>query len=161
MIDEDSDWMSFHEAVTYVEVTLHCYRGMARQLLRKAVNNMKVKTRTPPSPMWLVSVIAGQEVTHSDYGESVEVCRKDVVEFCLEFQRTAIRSSPPKKRSALWNNITSAIVELWGNKPITERAKDRDAKIHHWLDYRKLIRKHEDVTRTIQKVLKAQREGQG
>ena len=43
MIDEDSDWMSFHEAVTYVEVTLHCYRGMARQLLRKAVNNMKVK----------------------------------------------------------------------------------------------------------------------
>ena len=44
MIDEDLDWMSFHEAVTYVEVTLHCYRGMARQLLRKAVNNMKVKT---------------------------------------------------------------------------------------------------------------------
>ena len=152
MINEDSDWISRDAAVAYVEATLQCYREKALELVRQAVNNLKVKSRTVnSSPKWLVSDIAGQEVFHSDHGESIEVCRKDVVEFCLELQHAAKRSSPRKSKSALSNNVTSAIADLWPNKEITERAKVRNDKIHKWLISRGIIGKSQDVTRTIQK----------
>ncbi|MGO8976562.1 MAG: hypothetical protein ACLQNV_23930 [Steroidobacteraceae bacterium] len=158
MIDEDSDWISIDAAVAYVEETLHCYREKARELVRKAVNNLKVKSRTVhSSPKWLVSVIAGQEAFHSDHGESIKVCRKDVVEFCLQLQHAATQSSPRKSKSALWNNVTSAIADLWPDKEITERAKVRNDKIHEWLKSRGMINKFEDVTRTIQRVLREQK----
>ncbi len=159
MNDEDSDWISRDAAVAYVEATLHCYREKALELVRKAVNNLKVKSRTVSSPEWLVSVIAGQEAFHSDHGESIEVCRRDVVEFCLELQHAAKRSSPLKRKSALWNNITSAIADLWPDKEITERAKVRNDKIHEWLISRGIIGKFEDVTRAIQRVIREQRKG--
>jgi hypothetical protein len=160
MIDGDSDSMSLDEAVTYVAATLHCYRDKARELVRKAINNLKVKSITVhSSPKWLVSVIAGQEVFYSDHGESIEVCRKDVVELCLELRQAARRSSRPKKRSAVWNGVSSAIADLWPNKEITVRGKDRNDRIHEWLISRRIIGKAEDVTRTIQRVLKEQRNG--
>ena len=46
MINEDSDWISRDAAVAYVEATLNCYREKALELVRKAVNNLKVKSRT-------------------------------------------------------------------------------------------------------------------
>jgi len=156
MINEDSDWISRDAAVAYVEATLNCYREKALELVRKAVNNLKVKSRTVSSPEWLVSVIAGQEAFHS-HGESIEVCRRDVVEFCLQLQHAATQSSPRKRKSALWNNVTSAIADLWPDKEITERAKVRNDKIHEWLKSRGIIGKFEDITRTIQRVLREQK----
>jgi len=97
MIDEDSDWISRDAAVAYVQATLHCYREKAFELVWKAVNNLKVKSRTVhSSPKWLVSVIAGQEAFHSDHGENIEVCRQDVVDFCLELRQAGTRSAPAK-----------------------------------------------------------------
>ena len=51
--------MSFDEAVTYVEVTLYCYRGKAFELLRQAVDNLKVKSRTVNSLAWIETEMDG------------------------------------------------------------------------------------------------------
>jgi hypothetical protein len=157
MIDEESDWISVEDAVSLVETTLQCYRERASDILRQAVDNLRVKSRTVnSSPRWIVSEVAGAEVYHSDHGKRVEVLHKDVIEFCSGLKRTATRSSPPKK-SALRNSVTAAIADLWPDKEITLRAKDRDDKIHEWLKSRGIIGKFEDVTRTIQRVLRGQR----
>jgi hypothetical protein len=113
MIDEASDWISVDAAVALVETTLHCHREKAVDLVRQAVNNLKVKSRTVNSTAeWVVLEVAGEEVFYSDRGQRIEVCRKDVVEFSLELQHAATRSSPRKRKSALWNNVTLAIAEL-------------------------------------------------
>lgn len=160
MIDEESDWLSVDAAVALVETTLQCYREKAVDLVQQAVKNLKVKSKTiNSSPRWLVSDMAGMEVIHSDGGKRVEVCRKDVVEFCLELQHAAKPSSPRKSKSALSNNVTLAIADLWLDKKITEGAKLRNDKIHEWLISRGIISKSRDVTRTIQRVLREQRNG--
>jgi hypothetical protein len=157
MIDEESDWISVDGAASLVETALQCYRERARDLLRQAVNNLRVKSRTVnSSPRWIVSEVVGAEVYHSDHGKRVEVSRKDVIEFRLGLQLTATRSSPPKK-TALRNSVTAAIADLWPDKEIALRAEDRDNKIHEWLKSREIIGKSEDVTRTIQRVLREQR----
>ncbi len=166
MIDEDSDWISRDAAVAYVQATLHCYREKALELVRKAVNNLKVKSRTVhSSPKWLVSVIAGQEAFHSDLGESIEVCRKDVVEFCLELRQAGTRSAPPKigsnaarrRDQPISDGIRLAIKNLWpGGIPAGLRAKERDKKILAWLkDNEKSF--PEDISHAVQRVLKADR----
>jgi len=158
MIDEESDWISIDAAVALVETMLRCHREKAVELLRQAVDNLKVKSRTVNSLAWIETEMDGAEVFFSNRGKSLEVCRKDVAEYCLELQqRAASRSSPPKRRSATRNNVTSAIADLWPDGEITFRAKDRNGKIHDWLKSRNLIGKHEDVTRTIQRVLREQR----
>jgi hypothetical protein len=71
------------------------------QIVKSAVDNLKVKSRTVhSSPMWIVAEVAGQEIYHSDAGKSVEVCRKDVVKFFSELQTIATRSPVPKSGSA-------------------------------------------------------------
>ena len=158
MIDEASDWISVDASVALVETTLQCHRRKAVDLVRLAVNNLKVKSKTVNStPEWVVLEVAGKEEFYSDRGERIEVCRKDVVGFCLELQHTATRSSPRKRQSALWNNVTLAIADLWSGKEITERPKDRNDNIHKWLISRGIIAKTEDITRTIQRVIKKQR----
>jgi hypothetical protein len=42
MIDEDSDWISFHAAVAYVETTLQCHQEKAASLVRQAVNDLEL-----------------------------------------------------------------------------------------------------------------------
>jgi hypothetical protein len=158
MTDEASDWISVDASVALVETTLQCHRRKAVDLVRLAVNNLKVKSKTVNStPEWVVLEVAGKEEFYSDRGERIEVCRKDVVGFCLELQHTATRSSPRKRQSALWNNVTLAIADLWSGKEITERPKDRNDNIHKWLISRGIIAKTEDITRTIQRVIKKQR----
>jgi hypothetical protein len=146
MIDEVSDWIPHPAAVDLVETTLQCYREKAVDLVRQAVTNLKVKSRSVNSPMWLVSDMAGNEVIHG--GKSIEVCRNDVVEFCLELQRAATRSSPRETKSALRRNIVAAIKEIPVDAPF------RNKKIHELLISRRIIGKDQDVTRTIQRVLK-------
>jgi hypothetical protein len=139
---------------------LQCYREKAARLLRQAVDNLKVKSRTVySSPMWIVSEAAGQEIFHSDAGKSVEVCRKDVVKFFSKLQTIATRSSKPKRRSALRNNIDSAIADIWADEEITIRPKDRNDKIHEWLISHGIIARSKDVTRTILRVLAEKRKG--
>jgi hypothetical protein len=154
MIDEVSDWIPHPAAVALVETTLQCYREKAVDLIRQAVKNLKVKSRTVNSPMWLMSDMAGIEVIHE--GESIEVCRNDVVEFCSGLQRAATRSSQRETKSALRNNIIAAITDLWPDKEIPADATVRNKKIHEWLISRGIISKSRDVTRTIQRVLSEQ-----
>jgi hypothetical protein len=154
MIDEESCWISIHDAVALMETMLQCYRGMAVDLLRQAVMDLKVKSKTVnSSPRYLVSDMAGTEVIHSDGGQRIEVCRKDVVEFCLKFQHAAKRSR--KGKSTLSNSIATAIAEIWAGKEITDGASARNDKINEWLVSHKIIKvQSRDVTRTIQRVLR-------
>ena len=71
MNDEDSDWISFDEAASYVEVAKGCYREKAIDLLRQAADGPKLKSRTitNSSPRWIKSVVAGNERFYSDGGQ--------------------------------------------------------------------------------------------
>jgi len=154
MIDDCSDWMSFHDAVAYVEATQQCYENLAIELLRQAAHGLKIRTRTvQSSPRWVVS---GSRY-YPDDGIDLEFCREDVLKLWPKRQKDAPRSRPPESRSAIWNGIRTAIHELWPNG-ITVKAKDRNIRIHEWLKSHEIIRQHNDVTRTIQRVLRAARE---
>jgi hypothetical protein len=167
MIDEDSDWISLEAAVTYAEVTLQCYRENARELVWKAVKSTKVRSRTlHSSPKWLVSVIAGQEAFHSDHGESIEVCRKDLFKLFPKRQNDVTQRAPRDTGSArirfrrISDPVALAIKDLWPDNEIPRDATVRNKKIHNLLISRKIISRVQDVTRTIQRVLGEQREGQ-
>src|ERR1700680_5046034 len=70
MIDEASDWISVDVSVALVETTLQCHRRKAVDLVRLAVNNLKVKSKTVNStPEWVVLEVAGKEEFYSDRGE--------------------------------------------------------------------------------------------
>ena len=167
MIDEDLDWISHYAAVDHVEATQQCYREKAVDLVRQAVDNLKLRSRTvKSSPRWLVSDIAGVEVFHSDFGKRVEVCRKDVFELWPERQNDATRPAPAKigsnaaqrRGKPISDGVRSAINERWpGGIPADLMAKERDEQIIEWLkEKNKKISKN--ISRTIQRVLKAERE---
>jgi hypothetical protein len=166
MIDKESDWISLDTAVAYVEATLQCYHEKSVDLVRQAVNNLKVKSKTVNSlPRWIVSNIAGQEIFHSDGGKRIEIWRKGLLELFPQRQNSAVQWAPPEIGSAqrrvqpISDGIALAIKELWPEGiPKLLRAKDRNDKVHEWLISRGIIGKSEDVSRTIQRVLKAQRE---
>ena len=163
MVDEESDWISLEDAVTYVEETQQCYREKADELVRQAVDNLKLKSRTVnSSPRWIE--VAGAEVYYSDRGIRIEVWRKGLLELFPKRQNDAPQSAPHETGSAqrrfqpISDAVDSAIKELWPEGiPNLLRAKDRNNKIREWLRSRGIIRNSEDVTRTIQKVLRVQR----
>ena len=167
MIDEDSDWISFEDAVAYVEATQQCYREKAVELVRQAAENLKLKSKTVnSSPRWIVSNIAGQEIFHSDGGNRVEVCRQDVLKLWPERQKDATRSAPAKirptaaqrRRQSISDGVRSAINELWpGRIPADLMAKERDGQIIEWLKG-KNKKISENLSRTIQRVLQSERE---
>jgi hypothetical protein len=167
MIDEDSDWISPAAAVAHVEATQECYREKAVELVRQAAYNLRLKSRTVySSPRWTVSDRDGQEIFHSDGGKRIEFWRKGLLELFPQRQNGAAQWVPPEIGSAqrrvqpISDGIALAIKELWPEGiPKLLRAKDRNDKIHEWLISRDIIGKSEDVSRTIQRVLKAQREG--
>ena len=112
-----------------------------------------------------MSVIAGQEAFHSDHGESIEVCRQDVVDFCLELRRAGTRSAPAKigpnaaqrRGQPISDGIRSVIKQEWPDGiPKDLLAKDRDEKIIERLK-EKNKKTSGNISRTIQRVLKAER----
>ena len=155
MIDEDPDWISVYDAIAYVEATQQCHRGIAVDLVRQAVNNLKLKSRTANSPSWIEWHVSGEQRFVLD--RIIEVSRKGLLELFPERQ-DATRSTPPEIGSAqrqlqpISDGIASAIKELWPEGiPKLLRAKDRNDKIHESLISRGIISKSEDVSRTIQK----------
>jgi hypothetical protein len=167
MSDEDPDWISVGDAVAYVEATQQCYREKAVELVRQAVDNLELRSRTvQSSPKWTVSIIDGVEAHHSNGGKRLEICRQDVLELWPERQKDAARSAPAKIGSnvaqrhgqPISDGIRSAKNELWpGGIPTHVMAKERDAQIIKWLtEHSKKVSKN--ISRTIQRVLKAERE---
>jgi hypothetical protein len=156
MDDDDSKWMSLAAAAAHVETTQQCYREKAIDLIRQAADNLKLRSRTTP-PSWIESTTAaGDEIAY--YGTTVEFYRKHVLELWPEGQKDATRSSPRKSGSALQNGIRSAIADIGPDRINTMRTKDLYDKIHERLIAQGIITKFEDVSRTIQRVLKADRE---
>jgi hypothetical protein len=154
MNDDDSDWMSLHEAADYVEATVQCYRQKAIDLLREAADNLKLKSRTINStPTWALSIVDGQEAYHSDAGARIEVYRKDVLRLWPEST-----SMPLKIRtSPISDGIRLALNALWPNGiPAGLRAKERDNQIREWLKSNK-ISIATDISRAVQRVLKKAR----
>jgi hypothetical protein len=167
MIDEESDWISFEDAVTHVEATQQCYRGKAVELVRQAATDLKLGSRTvASSPRWIESVIAGAKVYHSDFGQRVEVFRQDVLTLWPERQKGATRSAPAKigSTAALRRNqpisagVRMAIDQIWPDGiPSDLLAKERDEQIIEWLE-EKNKKTSKNISRTIQRVLKKERE---
>jgi len=130
MIDDGSDWMSFHDAVAYVEATQKCYQQRAIDLLRLAANDLKLRTRTvDPPPGWR-EITPGSKSFCQNQDQDIEFWRKGVIKLWPERQEDATRPLPPKTGSAPWNAISSVIDELWPNGIISERASVRNQKIH-------------------------------
>ena len=155
MIDDSSKWVSFHNAVAYVEATQQCHEELAIELLRQATHSLKIRTRTVQSSLrWVIS----GDKRYLDDGKDLEFCHKDVLELWPTRQEVATRPTPPKSKGAVWNGILAAIDEIGRNVIITLRAKDRNRKINDWLKSRGIIGQHDDATRTIQRVLRAERD---
>jgi hypothetical protein len=166
MIDEDPDWIPFHAAVTYVEATLQCYRERAAELVVQAADNLTLKSRTvQSSPRWIVSDIAGVEAYHSDGGNRVEVCRHDLLKLWPESQKGTTRSAPAKigsnaaqrPRQSISDCVRLTINRLWPDGfPEDLMMKERDERVKEWVkhNYKRTV-----SSRTIQRVLKADREG--
>ena len=169
MIDEDLDWISLDDAVTYVAARLHCYREKALDLVHQAADDLKLKSRTTTnsSPTWIVSVVAGEERIHSDGGTRIEVCREDLLKLWPEHQKDATRSLRPESRTnatqrrerPISNGVRLAIDALWPNGIPQDslRAKERDNKILEWLkSNNKSI--STNISKAVQRVLKAERD---
>jgi hypothetical protein len=150
----DEDWISFDEAVAYVEAKKQCYREKAIDLLGQAADSFKVRTRTVnSSPRWVGSEIAGRSVFHSDGGQRIEFHRKDLVALCES------KSTPPKGRSRpISDGIRLAINALWPDGiPAGVRAKVRDTQILQWLKRNdKSI--STNISRAVERVLKKPRD---
>ena len=167
MIDEDTDWISLEDAVTYVAARLPCYREKALDLVQQAADNLTLKSRTTTnsSPRWIVSVVAGEERFHSDGGTRIEVCREDLLSLWPEHQKDATRPLQPEIRSnatqrrdrPISNGIRLAIDALWPDGiPQGLTAKDRDNEILKWLKNTKKS-SPANIARAVQRVLKAKR----
>jgi hypothetical protein len=113
-----------------------------------------------------VSDIAGVEVIHSDRRPRVEVCRQDLLELWPQSQKHATRSTlanigsnvAQRRGQLISDAILMAINELWpGGIPADLMAKERDVQIIEWLK-NKGKKTTENTSRTIQRVLKKERE---
>src|SRR5271168_2873888 len=95
MIDEESDWISIDAAVAYVEATLQCYREKAASLVRQAVDDLKLRSRTveSSSPGWLEDRLGR---IYSDGGQRTEVWHPDVIELWPGRQKDATRPTSAK-----------------------------------------------------------------
>jgi hypothetical protein len=156
VIDDVSKWMSFDDTVAHVEATQKCYENLAIKLLQQAADSRKVRTRTVQcSSPWTVS---GDIWSENKDRRDIEFWREDVLTLWPENQKDATRPPTPKSRSAIRNGILWAIDELWADGKITVKAKVRNMKIMELLRSHEIIGEHDDVTRTIQRVLKAERE---
>jgi hypothetical protein len=159
MVDEESDWISREAAIELVEATLHCYRERAINLVREAVDGLKVKSRTAPGPPgWVSSHLPdGSEIIFVD--RNIEVWREDVLKLCSESQPLPAKppsNPPPRRARAAEEGILLAIRSIWPDGIPQEglKAKDRDNRIANWL------KEHgrsapTDVAKAVQRALKA------
>jgi hypothetical protein len=144
MPGEVSDWMPLHAVIARVEVTRHCHRERATDLVQEAIDETKVRSRTVRGPpQWLSSRFNGQDVFHSDGGVSIEVWREDVLRLWPERQGDTPPAQPasraPRKRAPTEEGVVLAMKSLWpGGIPLGLKAKDRDKHIGNWLKERGL-----------------------
>jgi hypothetical protein len=81
VIDDCSDWMSFHDAVAHVEARQQCYEDLAIELLRQAAHGLKIRTRlVQSSPRW---VLSGDKY-YEDNARDLQFCREDVLKLWPE-----------------------------------------------------------------------------
>lgn len=152
MTDDNSEWMSFHDAVAYVEEAQKCYEELAIRLLKQSVDRQEVASRTVDASGWIVS----GDVYYPNNGKDLEFWREDVHRRFAKVLSDATRSSSSSARNetAVRKGICTAILEL-GTNLRNVSAKERNQQIHGWLRSKKIIGEHHCVTRSIQRVLKA------
>jgi hypothetical protein len=150
VIDDCSNWMSFHEALAHVEATQKCYQGLAIRLLQQAADNLKIRSRTVQgSPRWVVS----GDKYYEDHGSNLQFCREDVLKHWPEKQKEA--AAPRRSRSGA-NSIAVdlALRALYpgGGVPEGVTAKDRNRQVLQWLkDHNKSI--PSDLPKAIQRAV--------
>jgi hypothetical protein len=84
MIDDRSEWISFHDALAHVEATQKCYEALAIKLLQQAADGQKIRSRTIlSSPKWVQS---GAHF-YSDDGTDLQFYREDVVKLWPDQQK--------------------------------------------------------------------------
>jgi hypothetical protein len=150
VVDDCSDWMSFHDALAHVEATLNCYRGLAIRLLREAADSLKIRSRTVQgSPRWVVS----GDKYYEDDGTDLQFRREDVLKFCQEQQKEAATAKRPKS-GAKTAAVKLALDALYpGGVPEGLTAKERNRQVLQWLkDQRKST--PVDITKAVKMALK-------
>jgi len=153
VIDDCSDWMSFHDALAHVEATQKCYEELASRLLKQAADSRKVKSRTfQGPPAW--DILPGDIYIPND-GRDLQFCREDVLRLWPEQQKEVTASTRSRiKSGANSMGVRSALDALWpGGVPEGLRAKDRNKAVHKWLkDNNKSI--PGDIAKAVQRALK-------
>lgn len=156
VIDDCSDWMSFHDAVAHVEARQQYYEDLAIRLLQQAADSRKIRTRTvQSSPRWVVS---GNKY-YEDNARDLQFCREDALKLWPEQQEEA--AAPSRSRigaGATSVGVRLALDALWpGGVPEGLRAKDRNEAVRQWLeDHKKSI--PEDVAKAVQREVRRVRD---
>jgi hypothetical protein len=113
LIDDCSDWMSFHDALAHVEATQKCYQEAAIRLLQQAADSLEIRSRTVQGlPRWVVS----GDKYYEDDGRDLQFYRKDVLKLWPEQQMEA--AAPRRLREehiqsqSTWPLMLSILVEF-------------------------------------------------
>jgi hypothetical protein len=163
MVDEEPDWMPLHEVIAHVEAIKECHRGKATQLVREAVDGLKVKSKTVlDSSVYRVWHLPGGEEAFSNGDGSIELWREDVFRMWPEHSREqplpaqTASNAPPTRRRPRETGIVEAIRDIWPNGiPARIKPKERDRMIRAWLiEKGEKIEDKQSITRQIQRVFK-------
>ena len=153
MIDDCSDWMSFHDALAHVEATQKCYEELASRLLKQAADSRKVKSRTfQGPPAW--DILPGGIFIPND-GRDIQFWREDVLRLWPKQQKETTASTRSRiKSGAVSTGVGLALEALWpSGVPEGLRGKERNKLVHEWLkDNNKSIPR--DIAKAVQRALK-------
>jgi hypothetical protein len=163
MAEHDPDWVPIDRAIAHVEKAQQCCREKAVNLVRQAADNLKLRSRTNPKPIWYNVDLGGQEIFFSDRGRGrVEICREDLLKLWPE-QTDATNSHVVKtkpastKQAPTQEKVGWAIEALWPEGiPLDLGATECDCQIHEWLVAQKMIRPEttlSSISRATQRLL--------
>lgn len=145
VIDDCSDWMSFHDAIVHVEATQKCYEGLAIKLLQQAADTLEIRSRTvADSPAWVVS---GDKRYLND-GKDLQFSREDVFKKWSERKDAATAKRRSRRGTGVFSHsMDLAVKDLWPDGiPEGLTAKDQDEQVRQWL-----IRNNKSVPADIAK----------
>jgi hypothetical protein len=155
VIDDCSEWMSFHNALAHVEATQKCYEALAIRLLQQATDGQKIGSRTiQSSPKWVQS----GAYFYSDDGPDLQFCREDVIKLWPEQQKQAAASRSRTGSGAVSVGVSLALDALYPDGvPKDLKKKELYYQVEQWLkQHGKIVPK--DAAKAVQRALRRSRD---
>lgn len=151
VIDDCSEWISFHDALAHVEATQKCYEALAIRLLQQAADGQKIRSRTiQSSPKWVQS---GAHF-YSDDGTDLQFYREDVVKLWPDQQKQAVPLGRSRTRLGASSVAVDLALDALSRDGVPEGLrKEFHIQVRQWLEqHGKIVPK--DVPKAVQRALR-------